>query len=523
MVFHKSNHILIILLLPSFVIGCLDHPTNVSEIDYLGQVAPGKKATIFAAGIVSTDAMEHSAAAFSPDGTIVLWTVVPDGFSAPAYFLEMNYENQKWSPPHRVSFNDSTADDYYPSFSPDGKKLYFSSRRKLPNGYTQSGDLRIWHIDRTENGWGTPLPLDTAISKGHEFAHSVTNDGNLFFSSGFFSDDMNGKTGWSIYKSDLAKKTRAITRLPYSINSMGYEDGPYIAPDGSFLIFESDRPEGRGSTDLYIAFKTNDNRWSLPLNMGSAINSTFSERFARVSPDGRFLFFGSSRDEREGHPGFDIYWIDVSIIEDLRTRVAAKEPIQEELGTNLLTALDDGQWNEAEALLNEWLSDHPKDADAVFNYTQVSKRQGKFAEAYEFLTQNESLFTGNSNYAMEVALLNIGLGRQAIADTLLAPLLAEKSQQWNRYMHLSTSLFDMRKFDISDKYFKKAMAVSMWHYGYFKRGCSYARIGEQDRAFENLFLAVENGFNDKQHFESNAQLLRLKNTKPWQELTAKLK
>jgi hypothetical protein len=106
---------------------------------------------------------------------------------------------------------------------------------------------------------------------------------------------------------------------------------------------------------------------------------------------------------------------------------------------------------------------------------------------------------------------------------LLAPLLAEKSQQWNRYMYLSTSLFDMRKFDISDKYFNKAMALSMWNYGYFKRGCSYASIGEQDRAFANLFLAVENGFNDKQYFEGDAQLLPLKNTKPWQELTAKLK
>ena len=513
-----------ILILLLVIFSCAKNQVELIEVDYLGQSPPGNTATLFAPGIVSTDAMEHSAPVFSPDGTTVLWTVVPDGFSKPAYFLEMNYERQKWSTPHRAAFNDSTADDYYPSFSVDGKTLFFSSRRKLLAGYTQSGDMRIWQVERKQNSWGTPVPVDTLISKGREFAHTITRDGNIFFSAGFFSDALNGKTGWSIHKADLAgNKAPTVTRLPYSINSMGYEDGPFIAPDESFLIFESDRPEGLGGTDLYLSFRSEEGLWSRPVNMGPSVNSTFSERFARLSPDGKYLFYGSSRDEREGHPGFDIYWIDASIINELRNSRAASEPIQDQLGESLLTALDLGHWNEASEFLEHWLSAHPDDADAVFNYAHVLKKQKKYDQAFQFLSNHEQLFKGKTAYMMEIALLNIALGNQETAIQLLAPLLADKAQEWNRSIYLSSSLFDMQMFDVSDDYFKKAMTVNMWSYGYFKRGCSYASLGEQDRAFENLLLAAENGFTDQQHFESQPELQSLKSNSRWPHLRSRLK
>ena len=52
--------------------------------------------------------------------------------------------------------------------------------------------------------------------------------------------------------------------------------------------------------------------------MGPKINSSFSERFSRVSPDGKYLFFGSNRNQTEKQPGFDIFWIDAGIIEELK-------------------------------------------------------------------------------------------------------------------------------------------------------------------------------------------------------------
>ena len=106
---------------------------------------------------------------------------------------------------------------------------------------------------------------------------------------------------------------------------MDYEEGPYIAPDESFLIFESQRPEC--NLGLYIAFKLDDGHWSIPVNMGPEINSGKGERFARLSPDGKYLFFGSFRNVSADKHGADIYWIDAKIIDKLKNDEAAKMKI----------------------------------------------------------------------------------------------------------------------------------------------------------------------------------------------------
>lgn len=280
-------------------------------IDYLGQQLPGMTARVFAPGIITTNNYEHSSPAFSPDGKLVLWTVVSKQYRAS--MLQMKHENGRWSAPHRPSFADSTADDYYPSFSADGRTLYFSSRRKAPAGYPEASDIRIWQVKREGDDWGKPQQFDTTVSRGGDYAHSVAANGTVYFSGG---------SGPNFNIRSAAKQTGSYTEpvlLAYSINSMGYEDGPCIAPDESFLIFESHRPEGiDGSIDLYISFKTKNGGWSLPVNMGPKVNSASAERFAKLSPDGKWLFFGSNRNMSAENWGFDIYWIDAGLINELK-------------------------------------------------------------------------------------------------------------------------------------------------------------------------------------------------------------
>ena len=45
-------------------------------LNYLNQKHPGKVAQIFAPGLLTTEALEHSAPAFSPDGKTVVWTIM---------------------------------------------------------------------------------------------------------------------------------------------------------------------------------------------------------------------------------------------------------------------------------------------------------------------------------------------------------------------------------------------------------------------------------------------------------------
>jgi Tol biopolymer transport system component len=282
----------------------------VASNNYFGLTPPGMTAVLFADGIVSTDSIEHSSPAFSPDGRLVLWTKIYKGH--PAFLVEMKLKKGVWTPPAMPSFASSDADDFYPEFSVDGTRLYFSSRRPLPPGYPRNEDMWIWEVERKGDGWSTPIPMDSTIMKGFEYGHSVSKNGTIFFSSrrqGSFD---------IFYAKWMAHKYQEAQLLGNDINTAGYEDGPFIAPDESYLIFESQRPESiEGSIDLFICFKQSDGCWTQPKNMGPRINTKYSERFARVSPDGKYLFFGSNRKQLTDNLYFDIYWIDAKVIKEL--------------------------------------------------------------------------------------------------------------------------------------------------------------------------------------------------------------
>lgn len=299
--------VLLFFLVPAVVIYAQEN-THTSQGPYFGLVPPGNEAVVFAKNIISTDAYEHSAPAFSADGKTVLWTVVER--DRPARLVEITMEGNNWSQPHAPSFADSLHDDFYPFFSIDGKQLFFSSRRPLPSGLPVK-DMALWAVEHKADGWGVPVPVDTTISHTVEYAHSLSRRGTLFFS---LREMVNGKARWSIYTASFLNGSYAPSQpLDTSINDGSYVDGPLVAPDESFLIFESDRPGGMGSTDLYICFKKNG-QWSAPKNMGPSINSPKAERFAGLSPGGKYLFFGSNRSGELP----DVYWISASIIDSLK-------------------------------------------------------------------------------------------------------------------------------------------------------------------------------------------------------------
>jgi Tol biopolymer transport system component len=142
---------------------------------------------------------------------------------------------------------------------------------------------------------------------------SVAANGSIYFGS----DGPDGYGGGDIYVSRLLDGVyQQPENVGPTVNSGGAEFSPFIAPDESYLIFTSmDRSDSRGGPDLYISFKTPEGAWTSPLNMGEPVNTPTNDMCAMVSADGRF-FFWNSRFEGDS----DNYWMDASIIEELRAR-----------------------------------------------------------------------------------------------------------------------------------------------------------------------------------------------------------
>lgn len=240
---------------------------------------------IFGAGVISTRDYESSIT-FDPDGkTAYFVKSVPDlSFRV---IVVSRLEKGKWSTPEVAPFSGQYSDTD-PFVSPDGKKLFFASRRPL-EGTTPKADFDLWVVEKTSMGWSEPRHLDAPInSESQETSPSVAADGTLYFSS----SRAGGKGSVDLYR---AKPNSAPENLGDAINSPGPEIQVFISPDERLLIFATaGRSDGHGSVDLYLSKRT-DGGWSKPVNLGDKINSIGIDSAPRISPDGKHFFWTSTR------------------------------------------------------------------------------------------------------------------------------------------------------------------------------------------------------------------------------------
>lgn len=301
---------------------------------YLGQKPPGMEPAIFAPGIVSTE-LNTRDIAISPDGKEIYFCVNAAGFTF-STILVTRLKNGAWSEPEVLEhMQDPRWQNAEPCISADGKRLFFFSNRPDPG--EEKGDEDIWVMERDGDSWGAPRNLGEPVSSAApEFFPSLTRDGTLYFTRREESGVEH------IFRSRLKDGSyQQPEKLPEQVNSGQTRFNAFVAPDESWIIVPTyGRKDSLGATDYYISFRSPDDTWSPAVNMGGKLNTSGgSEYSASLSPDGRYLFFMSSRvPPREqwprkltaawlrrlaGEPGIDntsIYWIDARIVDTLRPK-----------------------------------------------------------------------------------------------------------------------------------------------------------------------------------------------------------
>jgi hypothetical protein len=206
--------------------------------------------------------------------------------------------NGKWSTPEIAPFSGQYT-DWDPFFTPDGKKIFYVSNR--PNGTEQKNpqDYDVWVVTRTaDGGWSAPENLGAPVNTSRpEFYPSIASDGTLYFSA-----NREGRPGaFDIFRSKLVDgKYTEPENLGPNVNAPGPDIDNYIAPDQSFIIFNSSgRPDDLGRGDLYISFNENG-QWTPAKHLPTPINTLAREYCPIGSPDGRFLYFTSKRGFADG-------------------------------------------------------------------------------------------------------------------------------------------------------------------------------------------------------------------------------
>ncbi|MCP4896120.1 MAG: hypothetical protein GY906_04015 [bacterium] len=261
------------------------------EIDFLGQEPPGATPTVFAPGLISTEFDEYGCT-MSPDGREFYFTRT---FVSPrSHTIMVCRKTRKgWSAPEIAAFS-SIQSEAEPIFSPTGDSLFFSR----VSAEEADGDPGIFVLRRTTAGWSKPEYLRPGM-----FATSSLS-GTLFFtdvSSGIQEGNIAMVTSYE----DGSSESKL---LDGTVNSLYQDAHPFVAPDESFVIFDSNRPGGHGSSDLYISFRDSDRQWGEAINLGAPINTPEYDAIPSLSPDGKYLFF-----YRSG----DIYWVSTNLLQTL--------------------------------------------------------------------------------------------------------------------------------------------------------------------------------------------------------------
>ncbi|GHA15037.1 hypothetical protein GCM10008090_25740 [Arenicella chitinivorans] len=249
---------------------------------YLGQQPPGLNAEVFAPGIVSTKHRDFSGF-FSPDMQEFYFTR-RDNETEEWTLIVYKNENSQWS--------ESTVGPRVgrPILSPDGNTMH----------------LGKYYMERTETGWTDVKSLGPMFD-GEDWGImrlSASENGT------YVLDDYKGD---GIRISTLENGERLPPRkMSPAINTGKNSAHPFISPDESYLIWDTEREDGHGDSDLYISFRKKDGSWGEAINMGDKVNTESWEAGGYVTPDGKYLFFNRHH---------DMYWVNAKFIEDLRPKL----------------------------------------------------------------------------------------------------------------------------------------------------------------------------------------------------------
>ncbi|MEO0472320.1 MAG: hypothetical protein AAF206_22035, partial [Bacteroidota bacterium] len=250
-----------ILIIGMLFIGCAQEAANSDpkETLFLGQKAPGLSPQLFAPGIVSTDNLEISGV-YDPHQNEFYFVRQTKGEVPKS--LVMQYKNGSWQEP-------IVADRMDGFLSQDGNTLY------LGNEY----------MERTTSGWSEKRSLGPLFEDIPIMRLTVSHTGMYVF-------DERDSIGTIRYARRINGEYEAPQAFGEEINTGKWTAHPFIAPDESYLIWDSEREGGYGETDMYISFRQEDGSWGSAINMGPEINTEYEEGGGMLTPDGKYFFFG---------------------------------------------------------------------------------------------------------------------------------------------------------------------------------------------------------------------------------------
>lgn len=178
-----------------------------------------------------------------------------------------------------------------------------------------AADTHAMFTSLSDEEWSVPVNLGPVVNSAGPDVNAALSPDEL--SLYFTSDRVGGLGGNDIYvarRDCVDCEWHAPVNLGAPINSSSIEAGPRLSNDGHLLFFQSERPGGQGSGDIYVSRRDNPNDdfdWGPPVALGNDVNTAANEQAAaylQSAEDGS----GNLYFNRGTLAGVDLYYASVS-------------------------------------------------------------------------------------------------------------------------------------------------------------------------------------------------------------------
>ena len=226
--------------------------------------------------------------------------------------VEYRKEIDTLRPPQGVLLNmgiqvNSPKADYGPTIGNVDTVLLFTSKRNL---HTQTLERRydedLFYSVQEFNMWMDAVPFNTINTSYNEGSACLSKDGKQLFFARCDSPDSKGSCDIFVADRKEDNSWGNVRNLGDNINTIFWDSHPSLSHTGDTLFFSSDRKGGFGMTDIYFSIKDKDGNWQLAKNMGPIINTRGQEVSPFFHHKFNVLYFSSN-----GHPlnfgDFDIF------------------------------------------------------------------------------------------------------------------------------------------------------------------------------------------------------------------------
>ncbi|MEP7107666.1 MAG: OmpA family protein [Ferruginibacter sp.] len=215
------------------------------------------------------------------------------------YEFALEYEkkhpvnNYVFAPKNLGDSVNSAALEYYPSLTIDGEHLIFTRR--------VAGDEDFYETDLTGGQWNNAQPLGGKVNTNlNEGAQNISQDGEWIIFTGCNYPEGHGSC--DLYISYKTKQGWSeAENLGPLVNTDYWESSPSFSPDKRDIYFSSNQPGGYGGKDIWVTHRTAGGIWGRPENLGPEINTSGDESCSFMYADNQTLFFNSN-----GHKGYGL-------------------------------------------------------------------------------------------------------------------------------------------------------------------------------------------------------------------------